>query len=431
MPRGAGLSKKDPHPTLSTDASALLAHVRDRYLKSRDFNGLHLHGEWAGPARDPAVELVRAGLIQVVTDSDYMNIHIRPWSSRRTLEDQVQDLVSLKGDDYGVCLYPTAGGMKGVRLPSRMTGHPYDRAMARGKGTLELAYFEFGVLEQYRNDSRFRFAFGDASASMGISDEAYDDDDVFERDHVGLSHIGFAYDLSGYRPADPESPIVRRVAVFYCDLIRLTPEHQRRWETYEVDGANLSPHPLWWMTQMGHWPDGVGPFTRLFMELENLNELALLSVGERMFRTTDRPRDMGWLLRPSQLEWDAFVVQLDKVLSDNLRPQFFDAARVRQTDAEGNRIGTLQRLQLFMESGGVREDEARSVLEPLRNVRKGRQKPAHVLRENITDRTFVHQQIDLLQHVISALRAIRHWLATHPRCSDWEEKHPDLENYIL
>lgn len=44
---------------------------------------------------------------------------------------------------------------------------------------------------------------------------------------------------------------------------------------------------------MGRWPDGVGPFTRLFMELESLNELAVLAFGEALFRTTDRPGDMG------------------------------------------------------------------------------------------------------------------------------------------
>ena len=415
---------------LSDEASGLLTLVRDRYLKSRDFNGLHIYGGRVDGAREPALELVRAGLIQVVSSADYQNIHIRPWS-RRAVADQVQDLVVLDLDDYGVCLYPTQAGMKGSRLPNRMQGRPYERAMARGKGALELAFFEFDVLERYRNDSRFRFTFGDAGASMGISDEAYDDDDVFERDHVGLNHIGFAYDLSGYRKGDPKSPIVRRVAVFYCDLIRLTPEHQRRWETYEVDGVDLEPHPLWWMSQMGRWPDGVGPFSRLFMELENLNELSTLAFGEDMFSMTDRPKDMGWLLRPSQLEWDGFVLQLDKVLSENLRIQFFDAARVPQEDDAGNRVGTIGRLQQFMEGAGVDKSDARRVLEPFRKVRKARQIPAHALRENVTDQTFVHQQIDLLQDVIGSLSGIRRWLATHPDCEGWEEHHAYLENYFL
>ena len=216
---------------LRDNANQLLARIRDRYPRSAQFNGLHIYGEPVATVRAPAIELLRVGLVQVMAETDYMNIHIRPWPSRRSTEDQIQDMQELEPSDYGVCLYPTPAGMKGVRLPSRLSDRPFAKAMARGKGTLELAYFEFDVLEQYRNDSRFRFGFGDSGASMGLSDEAYDDKDVFERDHVGLSHIGFAYDLSGYDPAEPGSHIVRRVAVFHCDLITLTLEHQRRWET--------------------------------------------------------------------------------------------------------------------------------------------------------------------------------------------------------
>jgi hypothetical protein len=92
--------------------------------------------------RAPAIELVKAGLVQVMVGADYMNIHIRPWPSRRSTEDQIQDMQGLEQSDYGVCLYPTPAGMKGVRLPNRLSGRPFARAMARGKGTLELAYFE-------------------------------------------------------------------------------------------------------------------------------------------------------------------------------------------------------------------------------------------------------------------------------------------------
>lgn len=420
-----------PRPEISSEAAELMGLIRERYLSSGEFNGLHIHSTLVEPSRAPSIELLQAGLVEVMTGADYMNIHIRPWPSRRSVEEQIQDIEQLSRADYGVCLYPTAVGMKGVRLPNKLRGRPYARAMARGKGTLELAYFQFDVLEQYRNDSRFRFSFGDSGASMGLSDEAFEDEDVFERDHVGLNHIGFAYDLTRYDPTAPDSPIERRVAVFYCDLITLTPEHQRRWETYEVDGTDLEPHPLWWNSQMGRWPDGVGPFTRLFMELQNLNELAVLAFGEAMFRSVDRPAEMGWLLRPSQREWDDFMLQLDKVLSDNLRSEFFKAAGVESFDERGQRMGTLKRFERFLHSGGMAEDKARKIVSPMALVRNARQGPAHRIRANLTDRTFIHQQIELLREIYSALGATRHWLATHPKCADWEEKQKDLQTYML
>lgn len=416
---------------LSSDSEGLLARVRERFLSSGDFNGLHFQGTDVEPLRAAAIELLQAGLIEITTGEDYPNIHIRPWPSRRSVEDQNEDLLSLGPDDYGVCLYPTPAGMRGVRLPRRLDGRPFARAMARGKGTLELAYFEFDVLEQYRNDSRFMFGFGEFGASMSLSDEASLDPSAPERDHVFLNHIGFAYDLSRYDPEEPDSPILRRVAVFYSDLKTLTPEHQRRWETYQVPDTNLEPHPLWWNGQMGTWPDGVGPFTRIFMELENLNELAGFAFGRPLFRSTERPADLGWILRPSQREWDDFVCEMDKVLSENLRSKFFDAAFVLKTDEQGQHLGTLTRLELFMEMHGVDADQAKHAVSPLKEVRAERQAPSHRLRTNITDRTFIHRQIQLVQRVYSALVAIREWLATHPKCSEWKETYPDLKTYFL
>jgi hypothetical protein len=64
-------------------------------------------------------------------------------------------------------------------------------------------------------------------------------------------------------------------------------------------------------------------------------------------------------------------------------------------------------------------------------VRNARQGPAHGIRAKPTDRTFIHQQIELLREIYSALGATRHWLATHPKCAGWEEKQKDLQTHML
>ena len=94
-------------------------------------------------------------------------------------------------------------------------------------------------------------------------------------------------------------------------------------------------------------------------------------------------------------------------------------------------MGTLKRLQLFLQSGGVAEDRARKIVSPMAAVREARQRPAHRIRLNITDRTFIHQQIELVNNICSALGATRVWIATHPKCAGWEEKHKELLTYML
>lgn len=103
--------------------------------------------------------------------------------------------------------------------------------------------------------------------------------------------------------------------------------HQQRWHTYEVqDSEDLKPHPIWIAQQMGEWIDGLGPFECLLLELRSWNELHRNAFGVDLLKTTERPREFGWILRPSQHEFDAFIQHLDKLLSENLRHAALDKA---------------------------------------------------------------------------------------------------------
>jgi hypothetical protein len=162
-----------------------MKEVVNRYLKSGDFNGLYLDTDI-----DPALVTVAKGLVAdgklqvMVSGVDYPNPHIRPWPSRRSTESQIESLDELASAGYGVVLYPTPLALKGVRVPARLKGHPFGAAMAKGRGTLELAYFSFDALEPYRNDPRYHFRYWDFGVDMGIGDEAYLDETELERDKV-------------------------------------------------------------------------------------------------------------------------------------------------------------------------------------------------------------------------------------------------------
>lgn len=398
---------------------ALLIEVLEQYRRSGDFNGFYI-GPDKGELFDPAIALARDGLVQVVSEKDYPNPHIRPWPSKRSLEDQIESITELAKSDYGLCLYPTPKALAEYPGPDRYPDEPFRQAMADGRGTLELAFFRFDVLEQYRNDPRFEFSFSDFGCDAVISDQVYRDDNESDHDKILMNHIGFAYDLSGYDVEDVSSPIIRRVCAFYGDLAKLTSAHQRRWQTYEVSADGLEPHPVWWMQQMGHFGDGLGPFERFISELTAINELSERALGEPLFATTDRPRELGWILRPSQQEWDAFVQLLDKMVSENLRSNALTAAGAPKQNSDEQPLGSLSRLAVLIESRGIRTELVGEVMAPFREVRSARSKPAHALRKNIDDRTFVHRQVDLIGRVTQSLVQLRWWWQGHPANRDWQ-----------
>ncbi len=399
----------------------LFKRITEFYRDSRDFNGMYFSGD-TEDERAAAVALVREGLVQVVAEADFINPHIRPWPSKRSVDEQVSSITALDGTGYGVCLYPTPLSLKRPGTRRAYRGRPFSLAMAKGRGTLELAYFSFDVLEQYRNDPRFAFRFYDFGADTVIGDEAYLDEREPEHDKIVMNHIGFAYDLSSYNPEDSSSPIVRRVCAFYGDLAKLSATHQQRWKTYQVDEQeSLSPHPVWWSQQGGHWPDGMGPFERFFFELKALNTLYEQAHGIALLKTTDRPREFGWMLRPSQHEWDGFIQLLDKLLSENLRPEALDAGHAPKQNDAGQNLGTLNRLEGVLVGRRVKPEAVKKVLAPFREIRSARQRPAHALRTNITDRTFVHKQVALLERVNESLELLRRFWQTHPANRDWKE----------
>ena len=143
-----------------------------------------------------------------------------------------------------------------------------------------------------------------------------------------------------------------------------------------------------------------------------------------MFTNVERPRAWGWVLRPTTGAWNEFILLTDKLLSDNLRHKGLDAAGAPGTDAADNRLGSLSRLQeLFLKvSSTTTVDNVRHVLQPLRDVRKERQSPAHRIEDTTSDANIVNRQRDLLRDVADSLHGIRVFVQSHPavRGSEWK-----------
>ncbi len=335
----------------------------------------------------------------------------------------------MSGTGPAVCLYPTAVALRGRPEVEALRDEPFEQRLASGSGGLELAFFRIDVLESYRNDPTFRFDFSDFGAKTAISDDAYTSDETPEHEKVLLHYLGFAY----AQPVRRQGPIERSVAGFVRDLAKLSAVHQRRWATYELTGGGWQAHPMWWRQMMGEWPDGRGPFEALLYELTVWNELHERAFGTPLVRSTERPREFGWVLRPSQREYDDFVQLLDKLLSENLRHEAFDAAGVPRKSSKGMDHATLTRLNLLLEKTGIPKDSRSEILKPLRHVRSARSKPAHAIRRNITNASFVHRQAELMSEVTGSLRDLRLFWQRHPANQDWcaSDHLADLKAYWL
>lgn len=392
--------------------------IVDAYLQSPEFNGFALSSDSPlAEVVDEVCSRVDDGDIEVLTAEEFPNPHIRPWASPRSLDDQTAALRAAAAGGATVCLYPTKKALA-ERLPHDVfRDEPFRRRLAEGAGQLEVAYFSMDVLEQYRNDPLFRFDHWDFGLNIGVQSEEVHGGIVGEQDKISTIRVGYAYDQF-----DPD---VRPLSRGACGLLRdlallLTPEHQQRWQTYERVADDLKPHPEWYRAMLGHWPEHIGLFQKFMAELAAVSSLFEAIYGEPLFRSTGRPRDLGWVIRPSTKEWGEFVLTLDKLLSDNLSHSALSKAGVPRKDEHGQSLGTLGRLTSFLKSPGGREPTAiEYIMKPLRAVRVERQKPAHKNLPNIQEADIIQRQSELMETVVEALAALRYVLSTHPKNASW------------
>lgn len=406
------------------DRQSVLAEVTRFYLDSGDFNGIPVEID---DPRGPALRhLLADGLIEVTSERSYVNPHIKPWAPQQTWQEAEALADALAGTGVA-CVYPSPDAMSVVDL-SHLDTTPYERELAAGRGALDLVYFDTAAIEQYRNDPRYWFDLDDFGVSWGITDEAWSDESEPERDKITSVRAGFAYvrdELDG-----GAHPTERFVCAFPRDLSKLTPAHQQRMRTWEVELPDrLMPHPTWWSMQMGNWAEHIGLFDKVLAEIEALSEVWNVAFGQPLFRSTERHRSWGWLIRPSSTEWDQFIMLTDQLLSENLNTAALDAAGAPAENSRGERLGTLNRLtELFYKRTTAPKKQVDETFAPLKKVRKARQKPAHAAKAPATDAEAFVRQRDLLIDLAKSLEALRRFFQAHPKvvAAGWQpEEHLD------
>ena len=399
------------------DERMLLKRIVEHFLGSSQFNGFFINFESSFLAESAAL-LVQNGLVEVVSEDDFSNIFILPWRINRPVREKIEAIHhAAEGHSHGVCLYPTPNALKGFLKPEQFQDEPFKRRLAEGHGCLEYAYFKFEVLREYRDDPKFRFSFDDFGVSFHITNSAFIDPNETDTEKTGLRRAGFAYGFAEGK----DGPIIRRIVVSLRDLTQLSSLHQQRWQTYEVPHQEgLRPHPVWLAHQMGEWVSSIGPFERFMFELRAWNELHRNAFGGDLLQTTERPREFGWILGPTQHEYDDFIHMLDKLLSENLKPQAFKNLGISGKDEDGKSRGTLARLDLLLKSKQVSEMQREIVLKPFRHVRNERAMPAHHIRQNATNPDFILQQANLLHEITTSLEWLREFWHMHPANKDWQ-----------
>lgn len=392
--------------------------VEDQYFSSGDFNGMPIYRlEHIFDIYDKDFKAsVRNGLENdILTARVDGNPHIRGFSN--IPKDKV--IEAFDGSEYPgyICLYPHEKRLVNSNRLADYNQSPYEMELAKGAGQLDYRTFDLSVLEYYRNDPRYAYQTDFIHGQISITDEFFESDSVPEHDQILLQSFGFAYD----------EDLNRYVAVFLRYLGNLSSEHQKVWAAKEIKG-DIKLHPDYYASSiLGSWGSKMSIFRAFTEELRIINEMSAIIGKPTLFRDSyyeRTPKEFGFLLRPTQAEFNNFMLLLDKMMSDNINKKFFedDVELESEKEREDGKIvvtpkGTIQILEAWIDKFFRPNDPKpiENMMKIFRKIRQLRQKPAHKVNPDSFDQELFKEQRNIVIDAYDSIRTLRLILANHPQ----------------
>jgi len=390
----------------------LLEKITTKYLGSRDFNGLPLSSYKS--EKENIIALVREGKIEINFGDRHHNPHIR------ALELDDKDAQILKIESMGfeyACAYPTKEHLKKVVNVDEFKDRPFTLKIALGEPQLNYAVFDLSVLESYINDPRYIYSIDDIQGFISVSDEYDQSSQMKPSDKIVLQSFGFCYE---------KNTMNRAVAVFYRYLADLTPEHQQIWD-FKVLTGDYFLHPDYARSSGGDFYERVSIFVAFIEELHTINEFSKLMGRPTLFHESyrdNRPRDFGFLIRPTLKEFNSFVLLLDKMISENINKDFFQQEVPYETEMKRvddkiivQKKGTIVLLKEWLDKMIFLKDPepAEKMIQTFQKIRRMRMKPAHKVDEDKFEQEYFKKQRELMIEAYSAIRTLRLIFANHPK----------------
>jgi len=396
----------------------LYSVVEEKYFSLGGFNGVPIYGlEGIFEINDANFKAsVRQAIEdEILTARFEGQTHIRAFS--KIPKDKVLEGFDKTEYPSHICLYPHEKRLASSEKLAEYSEAPYKMELAKGAGQLDFRTFELSVLEDYRNDPRYSYSTDSIQGQICITDEYFESDSVPEHNQIHLETFGFAYD-------DDQN---RYVAVFLRYLGNLSPEHQKVWAAKEVQG-DIKLHPDYHASMiLGSWNSRMSIYRAFTEELRIINEMSVLIGKPALFHNSydkETPRKFGVLLRPTQAEFNDFMLLLDKMMSDNINKKFFadDVGLESEEERGDGKIvvklkGTIQILDAWIKKHFKPADLKliEDMISTFSMVRKSRQKPAHKVNADSFDQELFKLQRKIVVRAYGAVRTLRQILANHPK----------------
>lgn len=390
---------------------SIIEEIIKYYLESNDFNGLPTY-QMKNFDYHIICGLIDEGLIEVISDNEVPNPHIKAYPLSIPLELQKQNLLSKTRHSV---LYPTKESLKNIEIDSNQ---PYTPQMQKGEVQLKIIYFNIELLERYANNPIFTIMDNGYRGSICISDEHFKKDETQDNEYI--KDYGIAYIADNLNE--------RAFGVFLCDLAKLSSSKQMLWKGFEIaDQSNCRINSGFVKNLIyGEWVEEVWIFHTLIEEMIVINKQCECMGIPKLFNKTygthysKMPEGYRNILLPTLKNYHDFVLVLEKMVVHNLSYKTFqkravNVKKIDRCDEDGKEKGSLSMLEEWLIiNNRTGQGISEIIIKPLKYIRKIRQTPAHKLISNEYDISLYDKQHELISNTYQSIRAIRLLFSTHP-----------------
>ena len=390
-----------------------LKEIVDHYINSSDYNGLPIYN-MKNYSADILSKLILNDLVLAISEKEVINPHIKYFDMDIPYAIQINNISSNK---LYTVLYPTDLALKDIEVDH---SKPYSIVMKKGAGHLDIIYFDIEILERYVNNPMFMIMDNGYRGSIVMKDEHYSED----YEHEYIKDFGMALIDEGI--------LSRAVGVFVSDLAKLSDRKQMLWKSFELtnqDNCHINPGFIKNLI-LGEWVDEVWIFHALIEEIVIINKQCRNMEIPELFRKefgthfSDMPEGYRNIFLPTLKNYYDFILVLEKVVIHNISIKTFQKStniikEITRNDEEDRPKGSLNMLDEWLNLNiKTKENISEIIVEPLRTLRKARQKPAHELIDNKFDKGLYQKQNDMVSNIYSAVRGIRLLFSSHPSNKD-------------
>lgn len=333
-------------------------------------------------------------------------------------EEQLEYLQKngIKGNTF--CLYPSNKYLSENNVETELIPkYPFKNMMRLGTPQLKACFFEWGVLYKYFSDPRYDFHFSDYVGKIESSES------ISDNCRINLNRFRIGRDGLGNRV----------VIAFPIDLAQMSSACQIEWQSKLVQNQEeckvLSSYVKNFFEGCWNFPQTV--YASIVQEMSNINNLTTVIWKHVFFRETfdkNKPVDFDMIYIPTYKAYMDYVSLLEKIVVSNIDDKFFDVINFDRIDDKGGVKGTLKCLNELIEI--VQPDIVDDIINPLKEVRKLRQNPAHKIENNYFDITLLDKQHDLTRRVYESLYLLRELLKSHPDGKKCELRYLQTDKFI-